>query len=400
MAPAGSRVEEPELTVLPRPRSFFQRRRFLWSFLPTALLGIAGVIALLVSSNLLLPFRQVVTLQGKVASKADFFEDEEVQRILIKNHIRVHVTRSGSREIATHDIDSYDFVMPSGQPSADLVVKGQYGHTKVYRPFTTPLVLATYREYAEALVGAGVATREKNSVGPDTLYYDLDTERFLNLVQSGKTWHDLEIQQYGANNLNRVIAQTSNVCNSNSAGTYLGIVAFIKNDKKIPQTEQEADLLGAKIRPLLTSQGLPPADMFVPYITPEGRGTAPIVVVYENQYLNYQIQYRENHGRADMDRVLLYPSAGFETAPQLISLDSKADQLGDLLINNPALMLRAMELGYRVLDPSGATTSDQLSQFLVQHGIHAPQTTAEDTKTYLPRLSLLERMIIRVGDCP
>ena len=399
MAPAGPRVEEPALTVRPRPKSFFQRRRFLWSFLPPALLGISGVIALLVSSNLLLPFQQVVTLQGKVASKADFFEDEEVQRILIKNNIRVHVARSGSREIATHDIDSYDFVMPSGQPSADLVTKSQYGHAKVYRPFTTPLVLATYRAYAEVLVGAGVAKPEKNSTGPDTLYYDLDTERFLNLVQSGKTWHDLEIQQYGTKNLNRVIAQTSNVCDSNSAGTYLGIVAFIKNDKQIPQTEQEADLLGAKIRPLLTGQGLPPADMFVPYITPEGRGTAPIVVVYENQYLNYQIRHRANHGSVDMDRVLLYPSAGFETSPQLISLNSKAVRLGDLLTSDPALMLRAMELGYRVLDPRGATTSDQLSQFLAQHGIQAPHTTGDDTKTYLPRLPLLERMIIRVGDC-
>src|SRR5262249_53567328 len=161
----------------------------------------------------------------------------------------------------------------------------------------------------EALVGAGIAKREQGSGDQGTIYYDLDTERFLDLVRTGKTWNELDIKRYGTDNRNRVLAQTSNVCNSNSASTYLGIVAFIEGGYNIPQTEQEADALAVKVRPLLTGQGLPPADMFGPYSNPEGKGTAPIVVVYENQYLDYQIRYQEMHGKTDPDRVLLYPTA-------------------------------------------------------------------------------------------
>jgi hypothetical protein len=53
-----------------------------------------------------------VTLEGKTGSKGDFFRDAEVERILMSYRIRVHVTQTGSRDVAIHDIDQYDFVFP------------------------------------------------------------------------------------------------------------------------------------------------------------------------------------------------------------------------------------------------------------------------------------------------
>jgi len=58
-----------------------------------ASLAVVGLVALLVFANLLLPFERLVTLEGGMGSKADFFEDEQVRDLLLRHHIRVHVTR-------------------------------------------------------------------------------------------------------------------------------------------------------------------------------------------------------------------------------------------------------------------------------------------------------------------
>jgi hypothetical protein len=163
-------MEEPYLTIRHRPSGFFLRRRFLWSFLPVTLVAVVGVALLLVSGNALLPFEPTVTVEGKMASKTDYFLDEEVQRILLKHHLRVHITTAGSRDIATHDISAYDFVFPSGAPAGNLILsrlKAQGRSTTVYKPFTSPIVLATYREYPEALRAAGVATAQTDPSQPD-----------------------------------------------------------------------------------------------------------------------------------------------------------------------------------------------------------------------------------------
>jgi len=262
---------EPSLSIKRRPR-FFRRSEFVLTFSPTALLAIGGLLTLLLSGNVLVPFQQILVLEGKVASKSEFFEDADVQRILLRHRISVHLTRSGSREIANNSVDGYDFVMPSGEPDADRILSSHPGDEHTYRPFVTPLVLATYREYAETLVDAGIATRQGGSA--TTLYYTLDTGRFISSVERQQTWLQLGIRKHGVENGNKVLAQSSDVCTSNSAGTYLGIVAFIKNNYSIPQTEAEADDLARRIKPIVTAQGMPAPEMFGPYVT--RRAAAPL----------------------------------------------------------------------------------------------------------------------------
>src|SRR5262249_11986689 len=154
----------------------------------------AGLGALLPTGNLLLPFESTVTLEGKTGSKGDYFLDHEVQRLLMGHHLRVHTTQTGSRDVALHDIDSYDFAFPSGQPSADLIINDRNSaqpakFTKVFRPFTSPIVLATYREYAETLRANGIAVAQQDDPeGP--LYYRLDLKAFLDVVANpAKTWN-------------------------------------------------------------------------------------------------------------------------------------------------------------------------------------------------------------------
>lgn len=100
-------AEEPWLTVTRPPRRHL--RRALAAALPVPVIGLVLLVA---SGNLLLPVRPVVTIEAKMASKRDFFQDPEVERLLMKHGFRVHITNMGSREIAKQDYDGYDVVFP------------------------------------------------------------------------------------------------------------------------------------------------------------------------------------------------------------------------------------------------------------------------------------------------
>jgi hypothetical protein len=407
---AGSAtVEEPLLTI-PRPPRFWISP-FGWSF--AAATGVAVVsVALFVASNFILPGESIVTLRGVMASKGDFFADEKVQQLLLEHHIRVEVTSRGSREVAieviNQETEHYDFAFPSGQPAADLIKNDRSKNGKYHRTvklFSSPIVLASYREYAETLVKNEVAVPHYPGQGKP-LYYTLDTAKFIELGERGATWNSVGIGEYqnedgkSITNGNRVLAHSSGVCRSNSAGTYLGLVAFVKNGGRAAQTEAEVNRLAEELQPFITATGMPESDVFEAYATPEGRSQGPIVVVYEHQYLEYQILHQRRTGEPDADRVLLYPMQEFQTDPELISLkEGGGDRLAELLAEDPALRERMMELGYRVLDRTDTTGTKQLFQYLTASGVPTPAERTDLTKAELPELDLLENLIRTVGRC-
>jgi hypothetical protein len=158
--------------------------------------------------------------------------------------------------------------------------------------------------------------------------------------------------------------------------------------------------LARQIRPLLREQGLPTRSPDALYFIPEGRGIVPVVVIYEHQYLAYQLQRLDAGAELDGERVLLYPNATFQSEPTLVALTEDAQRLAEYLITDPVLRRRALELGYRVLDPSLGDSSEELPRFLAERGVPAPSMSASYTRALLPDVPLLEAMITTVGDCP
>lgn len=390
-------AEEPRLTIQRRSARSFLRGFLPPSSIPTAVLALIGVISLFLSGNILLPFEPITTLEG-TGSTAAFFDDTEVQKILLKNRIQVHVTQSGSRETVTSNIESFDFVFPSGQPAAKLIAD-RLPHFGEYRPFVSPIVFATYSAYAKTLQSAGIATPQGGAQQANPLYYDLNVEKFLQVVEDGRTWDELGIADHGIENGNRILPHTTDVCTSNSAAGYLAMVAFLKNNSHVPVSEQEAMVLAGQIKPLFTGQGFPANNLLDLYPTPEGKAISPIVVMNESQYLAYQLHQFQT-GPPDPERVLLYPTVGFQTQPEFFSINSQGDRLGRLIISDPDLRRRALELGYRVVDTADNTTSKSLPEFLQQQGFPVPSPRNDYTVAYLPELSILEQMINFVGDCP
>jgi hypothetical protein len=400
VATGSSIEEEPSLTI-PRPPRFWARP-FGWPFAVAAVVAAVGLLGLGLQPDG--PAADpIITLKGIMASKRDFFEDPAVQRLLLEqHHIRVEVTPRGSREVALEVIaqpDRYDFAFPSGQPTADLIKKDR-SQKSLYnnqtRLFTSPIVLASYHDYAATLAGKEVAephgpTREK------PLYYTLDTAEFIKLGEQGKTWNDIGIKP--VKNGNRVLARTPGACRANSAGTYVGLVAFVKNGLKPAQTEAEVDQLAEQIKPLITATGMAESDLFEAYVTPEGKSQGPIVVVYEHQYFAYQLDRQRRTGTPDTDRVLLYPSQEFQTDPEFISLNEEAERLAEVLDSDPDLRKRMMELGYRVLDGTSTTGTEQLFQYLNANGVPVPAERSDLTRAELPELDLLEKLIRTAGRC-
>ncbi|MEU8579489.1 hypothetical protein [Streptomyces abikoensis] len=388
---------EPALVVVREPHLFRQRALRVLTLALALVLTVSGTAVLVTEDHLLLPFQRLTTLEGRLASKVESLEDGQVTRILLKHGIRVHTISSGSREVATGRLAGYDFAFPSGAPAGYLITstrQKQSRYSKTYHPFDSPLVLATYRAYAETLQAAGVARPQTGSGAGEPLYYSLDMNRFLALTEHNRRWNDLGIRRYGLSNDDVVLAQTSDICLSNSAGTYLGLVAFTRNNNDVPTSTQQADKLAAQLKPLLIRQGSPGVDLFPYYASPQGRQLAPVVVVYEHQFLAYQAHYRATHRTVDTERVLLYPTARTLTQPQFIALNRRADPLGELLEHDPELQRREAELGYHVLG------ADTLTRHLQQQGVPVPQAPRDETSARMPDQTLLERMITTVKNCP
>ncbi|MDI1461567.1 hypothetical protein QEZ54_11340 [Catellatospora sp. KI3] len=400
--PNGSTIAvEPTLAVRSAATPFFRRGRFLWPFAAALACVVAGLAALAPAGHLLLPFQPTEVLQGRMASKGDYFEDPEVKRLLMGHHLQVNVTRMGSHDAAVLDTADADLVFTSGEASGNqLIDRRQQAQppqfAKAYYPFTSFVVLATYREYAETLSSRGIATPQGGADG--SLYYTLHLDKFLPALEApDNTWNDLGLGRFGLSNGNRVVAHTPNICSANSAATYLGMLAYMKNGREVV-TADGAEALARTIQPLVRSQGLPTADLFQPYLTLEGKSSAPVVVIYEHQFLSYQLHQKETTGEVDRSRVLLYPDPSFLVHPQLIALNSKADGLARLVATDPALRNRALEMGFRQLAPDAATKVEPLEGYLQSKGVQVPEFDSR-TRGSLPDPLILEKMIDVAGSC-
>jgi hypothetical protein len=387
------------LTVRP---PFYLRRRFLGKFVPVMALAIVGIVAQIAAGTVDLPFQRLVTLDGVGGSKIEFLEDPAVRERLLRHHVALRLTRLGSRESTRVLSPEVDFYFPSGQPAAELVTRRrqtEHAYSSQHRVFVSPIVLATYREYAETLRGAGIATPQADQDPALPHYYDLDLARFVGLTRDGRSWDDLGLGAQGLTNGNTVLAQTTDTCSANSAGSYLGLVAYVTRGD-VPASSQEAADLALRIKPLLREQGLPTRDAASLYFIPEGRGIVPAVVIYEHQYLAHQIRRVEAGIGLDDDRVLLYPNARLQSEPTLVALNEDAQQLAQYLATDEVLRQRALELGYRLLDPTPGDTSEELTRFLTERGVPAPSMSTSYTRAPLPDLPTFETMIATVGECP
>ena len=290
---------------------------------------------------------------------------------------RVSVTTAGSRQIATTtDIAEQDFVFPSSAPATQKVREQGSGYSVDF-PFFTPMAVASWEPIADLLVAEGVV-REENGA------YTLDVNKYMDLARSGKRWRDLGEAYPSPRN---VQIRSTDIRTSNSAAMYLSLLAWEVAERD-PERRDDVGFLIDEIAPFFTAQGYSEASSsgpFTDYLS-QGMGAAPMVMVYEAQFLGEQMR---PNSRIRDDMVLLHLSPTVLANHGIVGVSAGGKELGRLLSNDPQLQQLAGRHGFR------PANSGSLADELADRGFDAPSDYVNSIDP--PSYDRLEQLIDGVG---
>lgn len=319
---------------------------------------------------------QVVELRGMIGSeKESFFADARVAEILLAKGLRVRVEKVGSREIASRDLKGYDFGFPAGAPAA-IALQNKAGARQVYSTFFTPMAVASWRQLVPLLEKEGLVKQMQGA------YYLSDMKRLLDMSQKGVRWRDLPGNTVYSTGKSILISSTD-VRKSNSAAMYLALASYVANDSNVVDNKEQVGRLMPFLTPLFLRQGLQESSSAGPFedYTTMGMGKAPMVMIYESQFLEYQ----SKRAQPNPDMVLLYPQPTIYTKHILVPFTENGRRLGELLATDPELQKLATRYGYRTSSP------EHFAAFLKDQKLSAPMNIVEVIDP--PSFEIIERMI-------
>lgn len=317
-------------------------------------------------------------VNGVIGSeKRGYFEDPDVVARLADLGYEVHVTTAGSRQIANGiDIAAQDFVFPSSAPAAQKVREQGSGYSVEY-PFFSPMAVASWQPIADILMAEGVVHNEGGA-------YVLDMASYIDLAQSGKRWRDFGDAFPSPRT---VQIRSTDIRTSNSAAMYLSILAW-EFQQRDPERAEDVGFLVSEISPFFTGQGYSESSSsgpFAEYLA-QGIGAAPMVMVYEAQFIGEQMSA---NSRIRDDMVLLHLSPTVLANHGIVGVSPAGKELGQLLTNDPELQQLAARHGYR------PATSGSLAEEMAVRGLEPPADYVNSIDP--PNYDRLEQLIDGVG---
>lgn len=320
----------------------------------------------------------VVTVRGLIGSeKQAFLTDPRVLEVLRRNGIDLVVDTAGSREMPTRpDLKSYDFGFPAGVPAARKLMQ-VVNATKSFTPFYTPMTVASWKPIADILIANGIVRRK------GAYYYIIDMKQLLAAISAKKRWN--ELKNSGAYPVSKsILISSTDVRKSNSAAMYLALASYIANGGEIVQSDDQARRVYPQVSQLFLRQGFQESSSAGPFedYTTMGMGKAPLVMIYEAQFIEYQIAHQ---GTRNGDMVLLYPEPTIFTKHTLVPFDAAGEKVGALLESDPDLQRLAAEHGLRTADNTYA------AQFWKKNGVNVPDSIIDVVDP--PSFEILETMI-------
>lgn len=321
--------------------------------------------------------KQLKLVRGLIGSeKEGFYRDPRVQAAFARMGMQVEVQKAGSREMAElPNLKDFDFGHPAGSPAAQRlrqVSKTQHQFT----PFFTPMAVASWKKLLPMLEANGLVKQR------DGTYYIIDMKHLLQLSAQGTRWRDLKSNTvYDTGRA--ILISSTDVRKSNSAAMYLALASYLYNDSNVVQSENEVNALLPKVSSLFLRQGFLESSSAGPFedYTSMGMGKAPLVMVYESQFLEYQARLPQ----PNPEMVLLYPQPTIFTKHVLVPLTDAGDRVGEALERDPELQRLAAEYGFRGAAP------EHFTEFLKQKKLTAPASL--DDVIDPPSFKTLERMI-------
>jgi len=327
---------------------------------------------------------EIITIHGIVGSeKQSFFEDQIVKDEFRKKGIDIQVTAQGSREEATTATkDGADFYFPAGEP-AGRAISQKLGIKNASTPFYTPMVIASWDTIAKTLAANGIAEKRNN------YWYIVHMNKMLNLIDSGKRWNQLPHNaDYDVSKSIQI--SSTDVRKSNSAGMYLALASYTFNGNNIVTTPEQTRKIQNKLNGIFLNQGFQEtssAGPFEDYVM-IGKGKAPLVICYEQQYIEYLAATPEDQRPKGM--IILYPKPTIFTKHTIVPTDDSGNKVAELLSNDTVLIQAEIRHGFR----NGNLT--ETHDFWSKNKINLP-TDIQDV-IEAPSFQTIESMIKGIDD--
>ncbi len=317
----------------------------------------------------------VVSIKGMIGSeKQTYFADPRVVARLRALGFSVSVDKVGSRAISGRSLQDYDFGFPAGAPAA-IALQAKAKARQIYTTFYTPMAVASWRPLVPILQREGLVTQLSGGS------YTIDMKGLLNKIAAGTRWRDMNGNTVYATGKSVLISSTD-IRTSNSAAMYLSLASYVMNGNDVVSNSDQVNRLVPGLAPLFAKQGLQESSTAGPFddYTTMGMGKAPLVMIYESQFLEYQSKRAEPNA----DMVLLYPRPTLYTKHIVVPFTENGRRFGEALASDPELQSLAVEYGYRTSVPQ------RFTEFLKSRQLQAPETLVDVVDP--PSYEMLERM--------
>jgi hypothetical protein len=314
------------------------------------------------------------------SEKETFLNDAELAQALADEGIAITVQKAGSREIATRpDLKSFDVAYPAGAHAAVKIAQNA-GSKRTYATFYTPMAVASWKSLIPVFEASGLVSQK------DGAYYIVDMARLLDTMQKGTRWKDLPgntVYPVGKS----VLISSTDVRKSNSAGMYLALASYLANGNNVVDKETDADRIAPRMVSLFSRQGFQEASSTGPFedYTAMGIGKAPLVMIYEQQFLEYVLL----HANPNPDMVLLYPMPTVLSKHTIVALSDNGARFAQAMISNPKIASVAQRYGFREQDNKELFAAVEAKKLTIPHTI----VDVIDPPTY----DILERLIDHLG---
>jgi hypothetical protein len=245
------------------------------------------------------------------SEKEKFLADAELAKVLDSEGITISVQKAGSREIATRpDLKTFDAAYPAGAHAAVKIAQVT-GSKRTFATFYTPMAVASWKTLIPVLEKSGIVSEKQGT------YFIVDMAKLVDMMQKGTRWRDMPGNTAYAVGKSVLITSTD-PRKSNSGGMYLSLASYLANGNNVVDNEADAYKVGDSLVGLFSRQGFQESSSAGPFedYTAMGIGKAPLVMVYEQQFLEYALA----HTTPNPDMVLLYPVPTILSKHTLVAL--------------------------------------------------------------------------------
>ena len=309
------------------------------------LVGLALVVLAVLVGGGVLVWRQTrsapveeVSVSGYLGGeKISLFEDSEFKQLAEASGLDISYKKAGSLAMMDADRSGMDYLFPSSQAA---VAYGEAQGVKAQSSdivLNSPIVIYTYKDVADALVGSGIMNKDGD-------VYKLDAKAAVDAMLANKTWADLGY----ANGYGQFRIDSTDPAKSNSGNEWAALVATVLNGGQ-PATATSVQRDASKIQAIFQKSGwmeTSSEDSFSQFLT-LGEGSKPMMVGYESQLLDLAVNQPDVYKQVKDDLVVAYTTPTVWSTHVLVSLDDAGDRLRDFLKSDDVQKLAWERHGFR-----------------------------------------------------